>query len=171
MRTVLLLRHAKSSWDDADLADHERPLAKRGTKDAPAIGRFMAASGMVPDLVLCSNAVRTRATLTLVLPELGEPKPHIVYDPALYMAEPAAIMARVAQVDADQRNLLVVAHNPGLHALALELCGDGKAGDLASLAIKFPTCGLAVIDLPAASWARIPAGSGKLRLFTSPKQL
>jgi phosphohistidine phosphatase len=171
MLTLSLLRHAKSSWDDTELEDHERPLAKRGTKDAPRIGKFMAAEELRPDLVLCSGAVRTRATLTLVLAELpGEP-PEIVYDDALYLAAPPGLLGRLAKVKASASHVLMVGHNPGLHALALMLTGSGERKALAGLAGKFPAGALAVIEFDAGSWQALKSGSGRLSLFMTPRRL
>ncbi len=170
MRTLLLLRHAKSSWDDPELDDHERPLNKRGTRDATRMGELISELGLAPDAVLCSDAVRTRATLALVLAAVGERPSRIQIEPRLYLAEPQAIMELVRAVPADCRRVLVVAHNPGIHALALGLTGSGDRKALSALAIKYPTAGLAVIDLDAEGWRDVRPGSGALRLFTSPKE-
>lgn len=171
MRTLILLRHAKSSWDDPELDDHERPLNRRGTKDAPRMGEAMAALGLAPDVVLCSDAVRTRATLTLVLSVLGRHPPRVSIEPRLYLAEPAAIMELVRALPADDRQCLVIGHNPGIHALALELTGTGDRKLLAALATRFPTAGLAVIDLDASSWKDVRPGMGRLREFAGPKDV
>jgi phosphohistidine phosphatase len=171
MLTLSLLRHAKSSWADRELEDHERPLAKRGTKAAGAMGAFIAKNGLWPDLVLCSDAVRTRATLALVLPELGKPPPRVVFDAALYMATPAALLGRVQKMKSDARHVMLIGHNPGLHALALELTGKGKQDDVEALAIKFPTCALAVLTFKARKWADIGPGAGSLDLFMTPRRL
>jgi phosphohistidine phosphatase len=171
MLTLSLLRHAKSSWADRELEDHERPLAKRGTKAAGAMGAFIAKEGLRPDLVLCSGAVRTRATLALVLPELGTPAPQVVYDDVLYMATPAALLGRVQKVTDEARHVMLIGHNPGLHALALELTGKGNRKDVEALATKFPTAGLAVLTFKARKWSDLCAGDGKLELFVTPRQL
>ena len=177
MLTLSLLRHAKSNWDDAQLGDHERPLARRGTRDAPRIGAAMLDRKLVPDLILCSGAVRARATLTLVLSALEPPDgrqtnaPRIVIDDALYLAEPSAILTRLAQSGRDVDHILIVGHNPGLHALALEVTGAGERRDLARLALGFPTAALAVVDFEAKSWDSIGPGQGRLRVFISPKHL
>jgi phosphohistidine phosphatase len=171
MLTLSLLRHAKSSWDDPELEDHERPLAKRGTKDAPRIGAFMAAEKLKPDYVLCSGAVRARATLTLVLAELPGRPPEITYDDEIYLAEPPRLLSRLAKVRASAHHVLMVGHNPGLHALALTMTGSGERKALAALAGKFPTGSLAVIEFEAGSWSDIKPGSGRLRLFATPRRL
>lgn len=171
MRTVSLLRHAKSSWDDPDLEDHERPLAKRGVKAASRIGAWMARERLRPQLVLCSDALRTRATLTLVLAEMGKAAPQIVYDAVLYLAEPAHLLARMHKVDGRFEHVLLIGHNPGLHALALALAASGKRKKLAALAARFPTASLAVIDCEAASWSSLGYASGRLRAFVTDADL
>src|SRR5919106_5641327 len=112
MLTLSLLRHTKSSWADRELEDRDRPLAKRGTKAAGAMGAFIGKEGLRPDLILCSGSVRTRATLALVLPELGTPEPQVVYDDVLYMAKPAALLRRGQGGKKDTRPVMLVGHKP-----------------------------------------------------------
>ena len=129
----------------------------------------MLERGIVPDVILCSGAVRARATLTLVLAQLDGARPAIAYDDALYLAEPAMLLRRLGTVEKSMQHVLVVGHNPGLHALALELTGAGERRDLARLALGFPTAALAVLDFEQPSWDKIVAGQGRLRLFVTPK--
>lgn len=171
MRTLLLFRHAKSSWDDPELTDHERPLTKRGTRDAVRMGEYIREAGLVPDLVLCSGAVRARATLALTLTALDGAVGEVLHDDALYLAEPTQILKRLAQVDVARNPVMIVGHNPGLHALALALVHAGETRALAQLAQNFPTAGLAVIDFETQSWSDISAATGSLRTFVSPKRL
>jgi phosphohistidine phosphatase len=171
MRTLLLMRHAKSGWDDPTLDDHERPINRRGTRDASRMARYMAGAGLIPDVVVCSDAVRTRATLTLLLAEWPGPAPAITYDANLYLAEPAGIMVAVGHLDAVAHRCLVLAHNPGIHALTLGLTGSGDRKAVAGVATRFPTSALAVIDLDVDDWKAIKPGSGRLRAFVYPKVL
>lgn len=171
MLTLSLLRHAKSSWSDPELDDHERPLAKRGVKAIPAVAKFMRQEKLRPTLVLCSDAMRTRATLALLLAESGPPTPRVIYDDALYLAAPETILAQLAAVDDADSHVLVVGHNPGLHALALELVGEGERKPLAMLAREFPTCALVVFSFDVASWKDVKSASGHLEQFTTPRQL
>jgi phosphohistidine phosphatase len=169
--TLCLLRHAKSSWDDAALDDHERPLAERGARDAARIGTWMADAGLVPDLVLCSDAVRTRATLALVLSALADVAPQIATEPGLYLAAAEAMTARLQAVEG-ARTVLMIGHNPGIHALALDLIGSGETKALAHLAMKYPTAALAVLRFEGATaWRDIAAGRGRLVHFVTPKSL
>jgi phosphohistidine phosphatase len=174
MLTLLLLRHAKSSWDDPGLADFDRPLAKRGKKAAPEIGAALAAKGLRPDLVLCSSAVRARETLDLVLKALGPPVPEVRLDEELYMAPPALLIARLRKHAADPtapRKVMLVGHNPGFEELARILAGSGDGDDCARLAEKFPTCAVAVIAFDTDSWSAVEPGAGRLANFLTPKHL
>jgi phosphohistidine phosphatase len=171
MLTLLLLRHAKSSWDDPELDDFDRPLAKRGTRAASAIGSFLADTGLKPGLVLCSAAVRTRATLALMLFELDDPPPEVVTSESLYLAGADAVLAELRRAGGETPTVMVVGHNPGLHALALSLSGDGDRKALADLAMKFPTGALAVITFDCASWSEIKPAGGRLERFITPRGL
>jgi phosphohistidine phosphatase len=170
MLTLSLLRHAKSGWSDAHLKDIERPLNERGAKAAPRMGAFMARHGLVPGLVLCSPAVRTRQTLDLVLTRL-KATPRVVYEDALYLGSPAAMLKRLRKVAAKVRHVMIVGHNPGLQALAQQLAGEGPEENLAALGEKLPTAGLAVIEFDEATWTKLKAGGGRLKLFATPKRL
>ena len=172
MLTLSLLRHAKSSWSDARLKDCERPLNERGERAAPRMGAFMARRGLVPDLVLCSTALRARRTLDLVLPRFnGRSAPKVVYEDALYLASPGILLRFIQQVEPHVRDTMVVGHDPGLHSLALQLAGSGDWDDMRALEDKFPTTGLAVIAFDLRSWADIQPGTGRLQLFMTPKHL
>lgn len=169
MLTLTLLRHAKSSWTDPSLDDHDRPLAKRGVKAVPLIADFMRREEIAPDIVLCSGAMRTRATLALLLAQLGTPNPRVVYDETLYLAAPQTILSAVSE--SGEKHVLVVGHNPGLHALALELVGDGNHKLLSALAREFPTAALAVLTFDVADWNDVKPLSGHLKHFTTPRKL
>ncbi|MBZ9887070.1 histidine phosphatase family protein [Mesorhizobium sp. BR1-1-3] len=143
MRQLLLLRHAKSSWDDPDLDDFDRPLAERGSKAARLMGRELAARGWLPDLALVSAALRTRETWRLVAAELPVP-PQVAFLKALYDASAADILSQIGQTDASSGSFLVIGHNPGLEQLARQLAGPGSdAKAIARLEEKFPTAALA----------------------------
>lgn len=171
MLTLLLLRHAKSSWDDPSLDDFDRPLAKRGTRAATAIGSYLRAEGLKPGLVLCSASVRTRATLALALCELDDPPPEIATSDELYLAGADAVLAELRRAGGTTPTVMVVGHNPGLHALALSLSADGDRKALADLAMKFPTGALAVITFDCARWSEIKPAGGRLARFKTPRGL
>jgi phosphohistidine phosphatase len=172
MLTLTLLRHAKSSWDDPELGDFDRPLAPRGETAAPRIGAAMVAAKLKPDLVVCSSALRTRQTLALVMVEFAKPMRDIVYEDDIYLATASSLLTRLRTVKRQATHIMLVGHNPGLHALALELVGDGRRKQIVAMARKFPTGGLAVIDFEdAESWTDVRAAGGALRLFVTPRAL
>lgn len=168
MKTLILLRHAKSSWDDSALDDHDRPLAGRGRRAAPAIAAHLADSGYIPDLVLCSTAARTRETLDLASEHLGGPP--VEYDTSLYLAGPGRLLRNVRDAD-DVDTLMVVGHNPGIHTFALGLCDRTVDAELRPLERKFPTAAVAVIEFDTESWDEIGQGTGRLVHFMRPKDL
>jgi phosphohistidine phosphatase len=176
MLTLILLRHAKSSWEGPGLSDFKRPLAKRGVKAAPEIGAALARLDLRPDLVLCSGAVRARETLALVLPAFGSQSPPVVYDDRLYMALPDGLLAGLHAIKPDHeghspKHVMMVGHNPSFEELALMLVGDGPADELARLSEKFPTAAAAVITFDAESWAEVEPGAGRLNHFLTPRRL
>jgi phosphohistidine phosphatase len=170
MHTLILLRHAKSSWHDPALPDQDRPLNSRGVAAAPLIGRAMAQHGLDPDLVLCSPARRTRDTLALVLPEL-KTEPQIVYEDALYHGTSAEMLAVLQKVASAASQVLIVGHNPELQQFALDLIGSGPKHLRDRLEAKLPTSGLVVIRFSAGTWSNIVINSGKLELFLTPRDV
>jgi phosphohistidine phosphatase len=167
-KTVHLLRHAKSSWDDPGLSDHERPLAPRGTRAAGLLARYLAAQGTSVDLVLCSTALRARQTLELVLGSLG-PNPKVRMEQGLYRADEYALWQRLAEVRDTFGSVLVVGHNPAIHGLATLLVGRGDPSTVDQMRRKFPTAALATITVPVDSWRDLEEGGGTLRSFVRPK--
>ncbi len=174
MLTLLLLRHAKSNWDNPALADYDRPLAKRGRKAAPRMGAEIAALGLRPDIILCSSAARTRETLALVLPELGAPPPETIYDDAVYMAAPSDLLGSVRSLatrNPAPQNAMIVGHNPGMEELAELLVSGGDEHSIELMDEKFPTCALAVFTFDVKGWADVAPGTGTLTRFLTPAQL
>jgi phosphohistidine phosphatase len=163
---LYLLRHAKSSWDDPTLADRERPLAPRGRRDAKLIAEHLRRTGFEPELVLCSSAVRTRETLELVRPALGDAT--VVFEEELYGASSEELVARIRVVPDAVESVMVIGHNPGLHELALFLASAGD--ELERLEVKFPTAALATFDLPK-SWSELAPAEATLAAYVVPKQL
>jgi phosphohistidine phosphatase len=170
MRRLLLLRHAKSSWDTPGLADLERPLAPRGRQAALQVAELMARRRWVPDLVLCSQAERVRETWQLMAPLLGERIPAKTLR-TIYPGVPSRLLATLRRASDAARTLLLIGHNPGLASLAATLCGGGSKKALESMSKKFPTAGLAVIAFDADRWSEVAAGGGRLEAFVRPKDL
>ncbi|WP_030387441.1 SixA phosphatase family protein [Streptomyces sp. NRRL S-241] len=162
---LILLRHGKSEWSDAD--DHERPLAEQGRKDAPTAGKWLAGAGIAPDVALCSTAARCRETWKLAVPELSQ-RPRTVYEDRLYEGSPGELIALLNETSDDVTNLLVVGHNPGMHGLADALAGDPE-GDLLPRMTRsgFPTASIAVLTFQE-SWKAVEPGVARLVSFWSP---
>ncbi len=168
MKHLLLLRHAKSSWDDPGLADFDRPLGPRGLKTAPLIGRELARRGWLPDLALVSPALRTRETWQLVAAELPEHVP-AEFAETLYEASAATILTRVRQANAT--TLIVIGHNPGLQHLAVRLADAGSNADaFRTIEAKFPTAALARFAVEA-DWADLAFDGARLTHCIRPKDL
>ncbi len=170
MLTLILLRHAKSSWSDPTLADHDRPLGKRGLADAPLLGKAMAEHGIEPELVLCSSARRTRDTLDLVLPKLRV-KPKVIYEEALYHARPEDMLDMLHALQPGAACVMLIGHNPEIQSIALDLVGSGPKRFRERLRMKYPTAALAVINFANGPWKNVAVNSGALNLFLTPKEL
>ena len=171
MKTVLLVRHAKSSWDDPLLADFDRPLAARGRGAAPRIARYMRDKGLIPDLVVCSAARRAQETWELMAPVLGADVP-VDARPELHHASPGRMLDALRGAPDDASTALLIGHSPGIEALALGLCGAGsKQGAFDQMCAKFPTAALAVIGFEAERWSDIGEGQGALKRFVRPRDL
>ncbi|MFJ8387683.1 SixA phosphatase family protein [Streptomyces sp. NPDC094438] len=167
LRRLVVLRHAKSAWPDG-VADHERPLAARGRRDAPAAGRLLCGTDCLPDLVLCSTAVRARETCELAVAEWGSP-PSVRHEPRLYAADAAALLDVVRQIPYEIETLLVIGHNPGLADLVLTLAGEGLGDALDRLGTKFPTCAVAVLAWHGHTWRDLEAGAAVLTDLAVPR--
>jgi phosphohistidine phosphatase len=173
MKTLYLLRHAKSAWNDDSLADHDRPLAPRGARAAKLIGRQLRKEAFRADCILCSTARRAMDTLEIVTAQLdGDALEMPVHqERELYLTGERALLERLRRLPDKVDTVMLVGHNPDLHYLAQKLAGDGAKEDLRSLAAKFPTAGLAVLEFPAERWSDIGPRAGKLTRFLVPKKL
>ena len=171
MKTLILLRHAKSAWDDSSLRDFERPLNKRGRRAARTIGREMRSQGLAFDAVLASPAARVVETLADVSEGYGAPIA-AAYDERVYLATAATLLELVRKANDKADRLLLVGHNPGLETLALLLTREhGENGLRRELAGKYPTAALAEIALPVEHWRDVEAGGGELSRFIRPRDL
>jgi phosphohistidine phosphatase len=169
MHQLLLLRHAKSAWDDPSIGDHERPLNGRGRRAATAMGERMRALGLVPDMVLVSTARRTRETLERLEPWAETP----LIEPmeALYLAPAERVLDLVREVAETVRVLLVIGHNPGLHELAWHLARLSQDGDAVRRLEKgFPTAALAEFAVTG-PWRTLDRETARLLRFESPRTL
>lgn len=170
MLELLLLRHAKSRWDEPGVGDHDRDLAPRGRKAAARMGRLLREHRLAPDLVLCSTARRAVRTWELAVAEL-EAQPPLRLERALYLASPERVIAIAREGGDEARRLLLVGHDPGMHRLAVHLAAGGDRELRAALAAKFPTGGLALFALDLAGWAEFRHQAGELRGFWRPRDL
>lgn len=159
MKTIYILRHAKSSWSDTDLADFDRPLNDRGRQAAPFMGKLMAEKGYYPSIVLSSPAVRARQTAELVKDHSGMTA-EILLEDRIYEASPQALRQVVSELDDAHDSALVVGHNPGMEGFIRYLSGAIE---------PMPTTALAVIKLKIDSWDAIGAGCGTLLTVYRPK--
>jgi phosphohistidine phosphatase len=169
MRRLLLLRHAKSDWPDG-FDDSHRPLAERGRRDAPEMGKAMASAGLVPDLALISTALRTWQTWELLAPKLGKEVP-VREEPALYGASQDVLLDFARGAPDEIETLLLCAHNPGMEGLARSFAKSGNPDAIRRVEKKYPTCALAVIELPINRWKEASPPAGRLEMFLTPKTL
>jgi len=172
MHQLLLLRHAKSSWDDPKLPDHARPLNAPGRLAAAAMGREMRRLGLAPDVVLVSSARRTLQTLEAL--ESWDDTPLIEPMDALYLASGQQLLSALHGVAETARSVLLIAHNPGMHELAMALTGAHAMSQgsptMRRLAEGYPTAALAEFSV-AGPWWQLDAGGGRLVRFLLPRDL
>jgi phosphohistidine phosphatase len=162
LKRLVLLRHAKSSWRDSELADHERPLSGRGERDAPRMGGRLRRRGVAPDRVLTSHAQRALRTATVVARELDFPPARISVVPRLYLATPKQILDVVASQAEDVESILLVGHNPGLTELVNRLLPDLHLANV-------PTAGAVALEFDTERWSELERVSGRLAFFDYPK--
>jgi phosphohistidine phosphatase len=173
MLQLILMRHAKSSWSDRKRDDFERPLSKRGKEAASRIGRTLAERGLLPKLILCSTARRTRETLGLALDAMAS-NPRVDYDDKLYTFDDGTSYLNAIAKQKDVTPLMLVGHNPSIQNLALRLAVTGDVSSLQRMQRKFPTAAVAVIAFTADSWSKLPTknfAEGELKFFITPKML
>ena len=173
MKTLYILRHAKSDQGDGSIKDHDRPLNARGREAAPKMGAYMKAKGYKPSLILCSTATRTVETCNLVRPSLGDMT--VMFEEGLYLAEARSILARVQRLDDGVGSVMVIGHNPGLEQLANGLSASPKSVPEEKLhrrmREKFSTCSFVVIEFAVSAWRDLKAQGGVLKDFMRPRDL
>lgn len=170
MKTIQLLRHAKSSWKNPNLADIDRPLNARGKAAAEAMSAYLARENLRPDLVLCSSARRTRSTLKRIRAAL-DAKTVLAVEREIYDAEAEDLMSRLRALDDVHASVMVIGHNPAMEELAHALSGGGDAEALARMTEKYPTGSLAVLEADIASWHDLGAATARLMRFVTPRDL
>ena len=170
MKYLTLVRHAKSSWDDTSLRDHERPLNERGLRNAPVVGRFLAKTYFVangtpallpkPDRLISSTAERAKHTAKLFAQMLGSAEPAL--ERKLYLAEPKTLLQTVRLFDDSWRHVMIFAHNPGISEFAQRLVRRSELEEM-------PTCAVVIIELPWDVWSATDWGEGRLVGYVTPR--
>ena len=171
MKTILLLRHAKSAWNTSHQTDHDRPLNDRGERAAKTMADHIAAHSPRPGLILCSTATRTRQTLAPLVKALGNPTPPISLEKDLYLASEGALLERLQALPEGTETALLIGHNDGIGELAVALAGRGPTEALGRLREKYPTGTLATLRLPAGPWSALAPGTCELLAFVQPRDL
>ena len=161
MKTLYLLRHAKSSWKDQSLPDFERPLNRRGKHAAERIGRYLKHELIVPEIVLSSPAVRARETIERVA-KAAKWTPEILFDQRIYEAGGLRLLEVVSQIENERKTALLVGHNPGIEELLMLLTGESK---------HIPTGTFMQIDLKTSKWANAADKRAKLAWLVKPRKL
>ncbi len=165
MKILTLVRHAKSSWSDTHLSDRERPLNKRGERDAPKMGERIAEHGIRPSLIVTSPATRAWTTARIIAAEISYPIEFLEREDGLYLASLNELLAIIAEQDNEFNNMMIVGHNPGFTELVNVLTNEKL--------VNLPTAGIAVIDLPINEWKDVMevthGQTGNLKYLSYPK--
>lgn len=170
MKKVILLRHAKSSWDDPSLDDHDRPLNRRGKQAAPIIGEWLSHREHMPDVVLCSSSERTRETVSGMrksVPSLPDP----VVERELYHASPCDMRSRLSQLPSNVETVMLVGHQPGLGSLVRKLANGQENRRCKRAYEHFPTGAAAVLEIDVEDWADIDYAKARFVDFAKPREL
>lgn len=162
-KTLILVRHAKSSWKDSNLNDIQRPLNKRGNKDAPKMGKHLLEKKIVPNAIFSSSGLRALTTARLISVEIGIKPSEIKVDDKLYTFSSEDLLKVIRSIKDKYTNVMVVGHNPAITDLTNYLSGS----DIDNV----PTCGVAVLKLTTDSWNSIGKKKAKLSVFDYPKKL
>ncbi len=172
MKTLLLMRHAKSDWDHPDLDDHDRPLNKRGLRTAPIMGNFIRSAKLLPNACLTSTAVRARHTAWLAAAAIGRDFPITEVSTLYDFGDGKAIERAIAMHGGNHSCLLVVGHNPCVQAFVLHGCNDhGNRSAKADLSEKYPTSAITHIEYDMATWSAVPRTKGTIKAFWKPRDV
>jgi phosphohistidine phosphatase len=171
VKTIFLLRHAKSAWSDPRLGDHDRPLSGRGERAAEAMATHIGRLKPRPELVICSTSLRTRQTLAPVVKKLGPTAPPIALEKDLYLATEDMLLRRLQGLAESVKDVLLIGHNDGIWHLGERLAGDGPDALRTALAQKFPTGALATLRVADQPWEELTWGAAKLTAFVKPGDL
>jgi phosphohistidine phosphatase len=162
MKTLYLVRHAKSSWKNPSLADFERPLNKRGKRDAPLMGKKLHEAGIKPGVIISSTAVRAFKTAKIIAMEIDFSTKRINKKESIYLADVPTLIKVIRKIGDKTEQAMLFGHNPGLTMLANYLTNESVE--------NIPTCGVFCIDFEINSWKEVGQGSGKMVFFGYPKK-
>jgi phosphohistidine phosphatase len=162
MKTLFLVRHAKSSWKDFNLDDRDRPLNKKGECDAPLMGKYLKKLNVRPSLIISSPAKRAISTAKIIASQIDYEKKKIITDENIYLATPEELSKQIIKCNNDINSLMLVGHNPGITEFLNLLCKDNIE--------NMPTCSVACIEFQTNEWAYICDQKGKLKFFEYPKK-
>lgn len=166
MKHILMLRHAKSSWDDSSLDDFDRPLAKRGMKDAPRMGAFAKKSGYLPDHIFSSTAKRARETTSLFCKQSGLDNDIIEWTDDFYYGSAFDYLEAIQSSPEELGTVMLVGHNPKMEEVASLLCSDNN-----SYTVRMPTAALVCLEHPAVKWSQVKEGTARIKWMVIPKLL
>lgn len=169
-RRIILMRHAKSAWDQAGLSDFDRPLAARGQRAATLMGAWLKERNILPGIVLCSASRRTVETWERVSDVLRMSIP-VKFERDIYLKSDKVLLQQLQRLDDGVTSVMMVGHHSGIDTLALRLAGSGNKDQIKRIKAKFPTAAVAVVDVKLKSWADLSDGAGKLVDFVVPKEL
>lgn len=163
MKTLFLVRHAKSSWENPGLPDNERPLNERGEQDAPSMGKRLASRGVKPDIMVSSPALRAYGTAVKIAAEIGYPKDDILLESKLYFEGTESLLDVIQSLVSRVNTAMLFGHNPTMTD-AVNVLAQTTIGNV-------PTCGIAEIQLRVKSWKNVDKGMGTMQLFDYPKRI
>lgn len=170
MKRLCLMRHAKSDWAHPEQGDAERTLNDRGIRSAAFLADYIVDQGWLPDAALCSTATRARLTIAPLAERLSS-SCVVDYRDSLYMAMPDDLLAAIRALDNDASSVLIVAHNPGLEMLSVQLADKESTAEAERMADHFPTGSLVVFEFDIDDWADVKSGEGQVRFFGKPREL
>ena len=162
MKTLYIVRHAKSSWDERGISDHDRKLNSRGKRDAPKMGELLNGKGYHPEIIYSSSAERALTTAKILVDKLQYPVENLIITNRIYEATTNDLITIVNEIDDKYHSAMLVGHNPGFTVLA-NLLADKYIDNM-------PTCAVAVVELNVASWKEVESDCGKLIAFEYPKK-
>jgi phosphohistidine phosphatase len=162
MKKLYIIRHAKSSWDSSAKSDFDRPLNKRGQRDAPLMGKVLKNRAIKPDLIISSSAKRAKKTAMIISEKIGYKESEILFDGDLYLASASEILEIVQDVSSDIETLFVIAHNPGMTDFINHFCKERIT--------NLPTTGIFSMEFDILDWKALKSNSAQNCLFDYPKK-